>query len=82
MTFEHSELHGFSLFTEVEDAEIRTYNRARVMKNIMLDHSDAQKNVHAAGRTLLMAYFSKIPAEDRKATYAKLEELLVQKEVE
>ena len=77
-----NEIKGYSLFNEVEDAAIQTYNRARVMKNIMLDHADKDRNIKSDGSALLVQYFQYIPKADRMAVYTKLQELLVQKEVE
>lgn len=77
-----NEIKGYSLFKEVEDKAVQIFNRARVMKNIMLDYSDKNKVVNGVGTSLLYQYFSEIPEEDRKAVHDKLGELLKQKEVE
>lgn len=77
-----NEIKGYGLFNEVEDKAVQTYNRARSMKNIMLDHSDKDKNISAAGNMLLIQYFSMVPEADRQAVHSKLAELLKQKEVE
>lgn len=71
---------GYSLFNDVEDKVSQTYNRARVMKNMMLDHSDTNKVVSDIGQTMLMTYFTHIPESDRQAVHTKLAELLQQKE--
>lgn len=77
-----NEIKGYSLFNEVEDAAIQIYNRARTMKNIMLDHSDKNKNVNTTGVVLVTQYFKSIDEGSRQAVYNKLAELLKQKEVE
>lgn len=77
----YQEFNGYSLFTDVEDKEIRTYNRARVMKNMMLDNSK-DKIVNQQGKFLVIGYMNQIPNEERAEVYHKLEELLQQKEVE
>ena len=77
-----NEIKGYSLFNEVEDAAIQIYNRARTMKNIMLDHSDKNKNVNTTGVVLVTQYFKSIDEGSRQAVYSKLAELLKQKEVE
>lgn len=77
-----NQVGGYSLFNEVEDNEVKIYNRARVMKNMMLDNSDKDRNVSARGGMLVHSYFLSIPGEERQAVYDKLKELLCQKEVE
>lgn len=77
-----NEIKGYSLFNDVEDTEIQIYNRARSLKNIMLDNADKEKNVSVKGTHLLLQYMNAIPAETRHAVYLKLEELLKEKEVE
>lgn len=74
-----NEFQGYSLFNDVEDKELRTYNRARVMKTMMLDNQ-VDRNVTAQGVYKLMTYMDKIPEDERRAVYHKLEELLQQKE--
>lgn len=77
---EYQEFNGYSLFTDLEDKEAQIYNRARVMKNIMMDNSK-DKVVNAQGKFLIIGYMNQLPTEDRAAVYSKLEELLKQKEV-
>lgn len=77
-----NEIKGYSLFNDVEDAVIQVYNRARTLKNIMLDYSDKDRNISRAGGIILLQYFSNIPEDDRQAVHTKLAELLKQKEVE
>ena len=77
-----NEIKGYSLFNEVEDAVLQAYNRARTMKNIMLDYSDKNKNINAAGASLLYQYFERVPEADRAAVHTKLKELLMTKEIE
>ena len=74
-------IKGYSLFNDVEDTEIRIYNRARSMKNIMIDHADKDKNVSVKGTHILLQYMNAIPTEERRDVYIKLEELLKVKEV-
>lgn len=77
-----NEIQGYGLFNDVEELELRVYNRARVMKNILLDHSDAQRNVNFKGMGLVITYQQAIPQEERKAVHDKLTELLQVKEAE
>lgn len=76
----YSEIKGYSLFTEVEDLEVQTYNRARTLKNIMLDNSK-DRVMTESGKLLLVQYFEAVPNENRQAVHSKLRELLMQKEV-
>lgn len=73
-------IQGYSLFNEVEDKEVQVFNRARVMKNMMQDHSDAERNVNAKGVSLIYQYFEAIPMEDRQLVHTKLAELLREKD--
>lgn len=77
-----NEIRGYSLFNDVEDTEIRVYNRARTLKNMMLDHADKERNISALGGSLIFQYFNLVPMEERQAVHSKLAELLKQKEVE
>lgn len=78
---DYAEINGYSLFNEVEDKEVQTYNRARVMKNMMLDNSK-NRVVNDQGKFLVMSYMVNIPEEDRREVHEKLAELLLQKEAE
>lgn len=75
-----NEIQGYSLFNDVEDAEIRIFNRARSMKNIILDNADKHRNVTLKGVALVATYQKAIPEEERSAVHNKLVELLQQKE--
>lgn len=77
-----NEIRGYSLFNAVEDLTLRTYNRARVMKNMMQDHSDKEKNVSEKGSNLIYQYFTHIPEAERGAVHTKLAELLKTKDTE
>ena len=78
---EYQEFNGYSLFTDLEDKKAQIYNRARVMKNMMMDNSK-DKVVNAQGKFLIIGYMNQLPTEARAAVYSKLEELLKQKEIE
>lgn len=73
-----NEFKGYSLFNDVEDKEVQTYNRARIMVNIMEDHA-VGKNVSGAGLLVSMGYFQSLPPEDREAVHEKAAELLQKK---
>lgn len=75
-----NEFRGFSLFNDVEDDVLRTYNRARILVNMMEDHQgidpDGNKGVKAVGAVLIMGYFMQIPPEERAAVRAEAEVIL------
>lgn len=75
-----NEVRGYSLFNEVEDKVVQTYNRARILKNIMTDYSDADRNVSQTGEALIYKYFEGIPVDDRRDVHTKLKELLITKD--
>lgn len=60
-----AEFKGFSLFADVEDANLRTFNRARVMANMAEDHINKEKRIHPKGAALILGYFNLIPKEER-----------------
>ena len=64
---------GFSTFADVEDEQLRTFNRARVMVNMAQDHSKKGR-INAVGSMLILGYFGQMPFEEReviKAEFAK-----------
>lgn len=61
-----NEYKGFSLFNDVEDAELRAQNRGRVMANMAEDHSDKKtRKVSPKGAALILNYFNLIRDFDR-----------------
>lgn len=77
-----TEIAGYSLFKDIEDRDARVFNQARVLKNMMQDFSDKEKNVGGKGVALITQYMGSIENEDRPAVYKTLETLLQQKDVE
>lgn len=77
-----TEIAGYSLFKDIEDRDARVFNQARVLKNMMQDFSDKEKNVGGKGVALITQYMGNIENEDRPAVYKTLETLLQQKDVE
>lgn len=59
-----NEFKGFSLFNDIEDAELRNRNRAVVMANIAKDHN-RNGLINAAGAALIIGYFDRVPQVDR-----------------
>jgi hypothetical protein len=67
-----NEFKGFSLFNDVEDAELRAQNRGRVMANMAEDHSDKRtRKVNPKGASLILSYFSRIVEADRNTAKDK-----------
>lgn len=64
MTNKDNNYMGYSLFNDVEDAEVRNRNRGMVMLNMYEDHCRAGI-LDAAGLTVILGYFKDIPAGDR-----------------
>mgnify|MGYP001059539684 FL=1 len=60
-----AEFKGFSLFNDIEDDNLRTFNRARVMANMAEDHISKEKRISAKGAALILGYFNLIPKEER-----------------
>lgn len=71
-----NEYKGFSLFNDVEDAVLRTFNRARILANIAEDYTNKHKRISAGGAGLIIGYFDKVPQEDRKSVKEKFAELM------
>lgn len=55
---------GFSLFTDIQDAELRNRNRAVVLSNIAIDNT-RNKKISTKGASLILGYFGIIPQEER-----------------
>lgn len=58
---------GMSLFKDIEDAALRTRNRAVIMVNILED-SYVKGKITAKGAGLILGYFNEIPKEEQEAT--------------
>lgn len=63
---------GFELFSDIEDAELRTRNRAVVMANIASDHTK-NKKISPKGASLILGYFLKLPEGERKMAQDKFQ---------
>lgn len=61
-----SNYKGFELFNEIEDAALRTRNRACVLANMAQDHTK-NKLINPKGASLILGYFQCIPGDERKA---------------
>jgi len=71
-----NEYKGFSLFNDVEDGVLRTYNRARILANIAEDYTNKYKRISAGGAGLIIGYFSKVPDNERKEVKEKFADIM------
>lgn len=67
---------GFNLFTDLEDANLQTSNRARILFNIAEDHIKDQR-INIKGTALILGYFNKLPEAERLPVQAKFKELML-----
>lgn len=67
---------GFSLFNDIEDTDLQTQNRARVLFNIAEDHIKS-KRINQKGVALILGYFNCVPEEDRISVQARFKELML-----
>ena len=69
MSNEANEYRGYSLFNDVEDKELRNYNRGQVMANIALSNQKGD-SVSAVAANDLFNYFNLIDASEREEVLA------------
>lgn len=69
---------GFSLFSDIEDAVLRTRNRAVVLCNIAEDHTK-QKLISPKGASLILGYFSKIPDNEKLGVKERFSETMIER---
>lgn len=55
---------GFSLFSDIADAALRTRNRAVVLANIAEDNME-NKRINMKGAGLIIGYFNTLPMHER-----------------
>ena len=65
-----NEFKGYSLFTDIEDADLRTRNQAVVMAN-MVEQNTRDKKITPRGASLILGYFYKLPEQDKAVTQEK-----------
>lgn len=70
MTDKHIEYKGFSLFSDIEDQELRSRNQAVVLAN-MAESNSKNRKISPNGAGLIIGYFDRIPKEERKTVYDK-----------
>lgn len=61
---------GFSLFNDIDDAELRNRNRAVVLCNIAEDNT-RNKLINAKGASLILGYFGLVPPDEREEVKAR-----------
>lgn len=74
----NDEFKGYSLFNDIEDADLRNRNRSVIMFNI-LDHNTKDQRCSPKGAALILGYFSKIPKEERDDVESRFEQLVKEK---
>lgn len=57
---------GFSLFRDVDDIALRTFNRARVLTNIAEDNTKEER-ITPRGASLILGYFAQVDMNEREA---------------
>lgn len=68
---------GFSLFNDVEDESLQSFNRARILANIAQDHLKGGR-VNVKGAALVLGYFKELPEAERLPVKMKFEQLMKQ----
>jgi len=69
---------GFSLFNDIDDLELRTHNRARVLANMYEDnHKDGKLSPAATGT--LLTYFQKVPDGERGGVQQLFQKMMYEK---
>ena len=62
---QENEYKGYCLFNDVEDAALRSRNRAVVMANIV-EFNTKKSKVSNRGASLVIGYLSNVPTGERK----------------
>lgn len=74
---------GFGLFNDVEDKGLQSYNRARILVNMMEDNealnADGERGVSVKGAALVSGYFMQVPEADREQVRDEVERILTEK---
>lgn len=63
---------GYSLFNDIEDASLRSRNRAVTLCNIAEAHTNKEKRISPGGAALMIRYTEQIPEDDRKSVLKKM----------
>ena len=65
---------GYSLFNDIEDASLRSRNRAVTLCNIAEAHTNKEKRITPGDAALMIRYTENIPEDERKTV---LEQMVV-----
>ena len=65
---------GYSLFNDIDDASLRSRNRAVTLCNIAEAHTNKEKRISPGGAALMIRYTEQIPEDERKTV---LEQMVV-----
>lgn len=71
-----NEYCGYGLFNDVEDQDVKDYNRGRLIVNILEDNSDGNGKISQRGAALSAGYLLSIPANERAGAYAEAEKIM------
>ena len=71
---QQNEFKGFSLFNDIEDASLRSRNRAVTLCNIAEAHTNKEKRITPGDAALMIRYTENIPEDERKTV---LEQMVV-----
>lgn len=74
-----NEYSGYGLFNDIDDVEVKNYNRGRIIVNIMEDNSDGKGKITDRGAMLSYGYLLSIPEDEREGAYSEAEKILKQK---
>lgn len=73
-----NEFQGHSLFNDVENAVLKSENRAQVLLN-MYEMSVIDPSLQAQGAALMVGYFNCIPPHERGPVYGLFQEKLLKR---
>lgn len=73
-----TEYKGFSLFSDIDDKELRNRNRAVVLANIAENNSRNQR-IGANGMGLILGYFSNIPEDERADVQERFKNTMIER---
>ena len=69
-----NEFKGYSLFNDIDDASLRSRNRAVTLCNIAEAHTNKERRISPGGAALMIRYTEQIPEDERKTV---LEQMVV-----
>lgn len=73
-----NEYKGFSLFSDIEDIDLRNRNRAVVLANIAENNSKNQR-VGPNGVGLILGYFSNVPEAEREDVKERFKNCMIER---